>query len=598
MKDRHNHKKKSPRHPSSVSARPADRTRGEASNAESSSSGVASASATGLSTVADVRVSDRGSTLAQFLGEMSLDEENILANMAFDPLIAGKQLQEKHFGPNDFQGIEANRMLLSAMLSALEAEETVNVPNLYKRLTEEQKGGKTKLEWIGGGDRLQKLFTSPFSTPGVSKLEDLDPVIDRIRDRNTRSTARRLLVQYGEKVLNTGDDVFESLSGCLQDLRTLFLEGSTGYIRNLGIHLEEMRDLILANRERKRDYIGFETSFPILQERLSGMQKEFYLVTGGVGMGKSTFLTQLAWDLANMNPELTVLFFTLDLNRIDISAKLVAQAGEVPIDYVKNPYVTNPELEQRRQIGLAKVARMGERLFVIDESSGRIFLDDIKKLVKRTKLERGGEVAVVIDPIFKIHLKQDRMGFTEKCNFLSAELKSISAVEGITLIASAGLPRAISNRRPVREDLEEIMGLLYDPYVVFFLYCDYLNDFETPFLEWQWGKDNFMIPITELFIAKNKMGSINTRIFYRYFESYSRFKECAPQECENYSAMIENLQKFKDDKNVRDRGGQSSGGGGGGGGSGPSSGGGSHSSGGFGGSNTSGGGRRGRDEQF
>jgi len=55
-----------------------------------------------------------------------------------------------------------------------------------------------------------------------------------------------------------------------------------------------------------------------------------------------------------------------------------------------------------------------------------------------------------------------------------------------------------------------------------------------------------MIPITEAYIAKNKMGSTNARIFYRYFEAYSKFKECAPQEVENYTAMIENLERFKE----------------------------------------------------
>jgi len=190
-------------------------------------------------------------------------------------------------------------------------------------------------------------------------------------------------------------------------------------------------------------------------------------------------------------------------------------------------------------------------LFVVDESSGRIFIEDIRKLVKRTKLERGGDLAVIIDPLFKIHVKATHMSFFEKCNQLSAELKSIAASEGVTLIATAGLPKAVSNRRPRREDLEEIMGLLYDPYVIFFLYCDYLNDFETPFLEWEWGKDNFMIPISELNIAKNKMGGSNTRLFYRYFEAYSKFRECAPQEVENYTAMIENLQKFKEEKHMK-----------------------------------------------
>jgi replicative DNA helicase len=489
----------------------------------------------------------------RLIGEISLDEERILANLAFEPLISGKQLWTKRFSVSDFQGLEKNRVLLGTMLSCLADEETLNLPNLLQRLTDEKKGGKSKLDWVGGRDRVYKLFAAPFSRPGVSMLEDLDPVIDRIRDRNIRNQARRLLIEFSEKINDTGEDAFEILSSCIQSLRTIFLAGSTGYLKNIDLHLSEMKELIADNKARKKGYIGYDTNFPIFQERLNGIQKDFYLLTGGVGMGKSTFITQLAWDLAVMNPELTVLFFSLDLNRIDISAKLVAQTAEVPIDYVKNPYLTNLNFEKKRQDGLIRVSEMRERFYIIDESNGRIFLEDIKKLVKRTKLEHSGEVAVVIDPIFKIHLKHDHLSFTEKCNLLSAELKSLSAAEGVTVLATAGLPKATSNRRPVREDLEEIMGLLYDPYVVFFIYCDYLNDFETPFLEWQWGNDNFLIPISEINLVKNKMGGINSRIFYRSFETYAKFKECAPQEVENYSAMIENLQKYKDDKQLKER---------------------------------------------
>jgi hypothetical protein len=55
-----------------------------------------------------------------------------------------------------------------------------------------------------------------------------------------------------------------------------------------------------------------------------------------------------------------------------------------------------------------------------------------------------------------------------------------------------------------------------------------------------------MIPISEALIAKNKMGQINSRIFFRFYEAWSRFQECAPQEVENYTAMIENLERFQE----------------------------------------------------
>lgn len=495
--------------------------------------------------------------LVEFLKEIALDEESVLANLAFDPIIIGRQLLENHFSIADFKGADSNRLLLGMMLEILEEGMTLNLPNLVERLASAKRGQSAMLEQVGGQERLQELFMSPFSQPGVMMLDDVEPLIERIRDRNIRAEAHRIMIQYSERVMYGEKDAFEILGSCIQSLRSLFLQGSAGYIQTLSSHVAEMEELIEVNRARNRGYLGYDTSFPILSERLGGFQKEFYLITGGVGMGKSTFATQLAWELATLNPELTVIFFSLDLNRIDVTSKMVAQAVEVPIEYVRNPQVIRDEFEEKRLQGLKMVGDMHRRLLLVDESSGRLFIDDVKKYVKRVRLERAGEVAVVIDPIFKIRLRaQNQMNFNERSNLLASELKSLSAVEGVTVIATAGLPKAVSSRRPVKDDLEDIMGLLYDPYAVFFLYSDYLNNFDTPFLEWEWGKeDSFMIPIAEAMIAKNKMGGINTRTFFRFFEAYSKFKECAPQEVENYSAMIENMEKFKEqqNKNVNQR---------------------------------------------
>ncbi|MFA7146215.1 MAG: DnaB-like helicase C-terminal domain-containing protein [Candidatus Riflebacteria bacterium] len=490
--------------------------------------------------------------LSEYLNEMALDEETVLSNLAFEPVIIGRQLLENHFGVNDFHGVEANRILLAAMLRLIEEEETLNLANLMYILDDKEiNEKKSKLDKVGGEDRISGLFLNPFLKPGVKMFDDIEPVIKRIRDRNVRMTAHKAMVQYAERIMVDDKDSFETLGNCIQSLRSIFLEGSTGYMKTLESHIDEMQEMVNLRRIKRQSYLGLETNFPILMEKLNGFQKEFYLITGGVGMGKSTFATQLAWDLTVLNPELTVLYFSLDLNRLDVTAKIVSQAAELPIDYVKNPYSERPDLEELRQKGLNVVGSKSDRLMIIDESTGRLFIDDIKKHVRRTRLERGGEVAVVIDPLFKILLRnQHNFGFNEKCNIIASELKSLAAVEGVSVIATAGLPKAISNRRPVKEDLEEIMGLLYDPYAIFFLYCDYLNNFDTPFLEWEWGKeDSFMIPITEALIAKNKMGSVNSRIFYRYFEAYSKFKECAPQEVENYTAMIDNLEKFKENQN-------------------------------------------------
>lgn len=486
--------------------------------------------------------------LVEYLREVELDEERVLANLVFDPNIIGQQLLENHFSVEDFRGTEANRALLGTILEILEDDEMLTLPNLVARLLNQSQGKKTKLEVVGGEERIRNLFLAPFSKPGVKMLEDIEPLIEQIRDRNVRFDAHKTLVSFSEKIIDNDKEAFEVLSEGIQSLRSIFLSGTTGYLRGMENHVHEMEEMIADRRYRKQSYLGLNTNFPILMEKLNGFQKEFYLITGGVGMGKSTFATQLAWDLVTMNPDLTVIYFSLDMNRIDTTAKIVSQSAELPIDYVKNPYSAREDFEIKREAALRTVGAMSRRFILVDECNGRFFIEDVKKLVKRTRLERGGEIAVVIDPLYKVLIKTHyHISFSETCNVLASELKSLAATEKCTVIATAGLPKAISNRRPVREDLEEITGLLYDPYAIFFLYCDYLNNFDTPFLEWEWGKeDSFMIPITEAYVAKNKMGNSNSSIFYRYFEAFSKFKECAPQEVENYSAMIDNLAKFKE----------------------------------------------------
>lgn len=46
------------------------------------------------------------------------------ANLAFEPVVIGRQLLENHF-TGDFQGTEPNRVLLATMLEIIEDQETL-----------------------------------------------------------------------------------------------------------------------------------------------------------------------------------------------------------------------------------------------------------------------------------------------------------------------------------------------------------------------------------------------------------------------------------------------------------------------------------------
>ena len=103
--------------------------------------------------------------LVEYLKEVELDEERVLANLVFDPNVIGQQLLENHFTVDDFKGTEANRVLLATILEIIEDEETLSLPNLVARLINQTQGKKTKLEIVGGESRIKDLMLNPFSTP-------------------------------------------------------------------------------------------------------------------------------------------------------------------------------------------------------------------------------------------------------------------------------------------------------------------------------------------------------------------------------------------------------------------------------------------------
>ena len=133
--------------------------------------------------------------LVEYLKEVALDEERVLANLVFDPAVIGQQLLENHFTVEDFKGTEANRVLLATILEIIEDEETLSLPNLVSRLLNQTQGKKTKLEIVGGETRIKNLMMNPFSTPGVKMLEDLEPLIEQIRDRNIRYDSHKTFIQ-------------------------------------------------------------------------------------------------------------------------------------------------------------------------------------------------------------------------------------------------------------------------------------------------------------------------------------------------------------------------------------------------------------------
>lgn len=300
---------------------------------------------------------------------------------------------------------------------------------------------------------------------------------------------------------------------------------------------------------------GVYTTFPLLSQGLDGFRNYLYVFAGASRMGKSTLLLQIAYDLLRLEETSRVLFLSLDQPVRDMQLRLVALAGQCHLDFLAHPTLDGEAkyLKKKRR-GLKAVSRLRDRLFLVDESHGAIDLEELRLMVSELREGWDGPLFVFVDPIFKLrtHLSTVQSTLDERTGYLAGELKTLAMKERAGILVSTRLDRGAGAGRPELRDLEEQTSLLYEAAAVGLLYCEASNDGNTPFMEWEWGTDDMMVPIFELDLAKNKMGEATGRLFYRFYQSYSRFKECSELEVDNFRRMLENLQRHSGEDQNKD----------------------------------------------
>ena len=307
--------------------------------------------------------------------------------------------------------------------------------------------------------------------------------------------------------------------------------------------LRRLAESTLGADRGKWPYQGLKSAFPLLDERIDGVRNSIYVLASAARMGKSTFALQWSHDILVKNPDALVLFVSLDQPARELNIRQVAMAGECRTDYVQHPSAAGVEkYDSKRQRGLSTVLKLKDRLTIVDESLGSLKVSDLTSFVKQHRGRSKKPLVLVIDPYYKLRPDTFEDTSITPAEAVMAELRTLASAEEIAIIATTRLARGAGMERPSLTDLEDQPGVLYDSHVLMLLYCDYVNNGNTPFLEWEWGTDDVMVPIFELNISKNKMGAFAGRMWYRFYNSFSKFKECGDLENDNYNRMLQNLR--------------------------------------------------------
>lgn len=291
---------------------------------------------------------------------------------------------------------------------------------------------------------------------------------------------------------------------------------------------------------------GIKTGFDSIDNALDGgLYPGFIIIGGDSNLGKTAFLTQLAWQVSQNNSDVYVMDFSLDDAMPDKLARVCACSSRVIINAVKTPlnYMQYPLMLIRRKQAILNLRKNVHRYRAYD-STFSSFVEDIEEEIERKLVYFDGngmnkKVVVFIDNFHDLSIMA-RPNLTDKEKFdtLAQWCADIAKKHNICVVCTAELKKLNGNRRAMLDDIREAVKIKYEAKAVLLVYNEvhYKGDGADVFYMKQGNP--FKQPIFEVHFAKNKFHTYKGRAFFEFYPEMAYMKECDPAAQKTYSQII------------------------------------------------------------
>ncbi len=265
----------------------------------------------------------------------------------------------------------------------------------------------------------------------------------------------------------------------------------------LPFHIELEERFKLDDTRDPNKLLGFSLDkFKKLAENVDGIQPGFYFLGAESNVGKTALLTNLTLDALDTNPDIAVMFFSLDDSRMYTAYRFLSIQTQFHINDVKKPQLNSSSfitLKAHRD-RLLKLIK-DERLIVKDLSEVN-HMDHLLRQVDAYPDHK--KLIVMIDGLYNLEVDSGknegiRVQNIEKAN----KIKFITDKYGVPLISTGELRKKMKGEskrsKPTMSDLMETGKFAYNANVIWLLYP---NDPDAV---------NEKSQIIELEFAKNKL---------------------------------------------------------------------------------------------
>lgn len=400
-----------------------------------------------------------------------------------------------------------HQIIFTAMLNIYKNQLEIDFTTLIAELQI-----KNQLVEAGGAVYLSSLIDSVYTT---ANIQDYIQIVQDVALKRNVIAAATSIAEAGYNANYGSAEYIDYAERLLLDLsKRRRTEGFVG-IENV---LENVKNIMLANRARDGEITGLSTGFEKLDEITLGLQKDNLIILAArPAMGKSAFAMNIAINAAVNNVKetgepISVAVFSLEMSQEQIVQRMTASQARVNLTNIQKGNLNQKEM---LLVESAHDELAGLNVYFCDQ--GTVTIADIRAKCRKQK-QTGGLDLVIIDYLQLINGSGKSGNRQEEVSNISRSLKQMARELGVPVIALSQLSREIDKREdkhPVMADLRESGSLEQDADIILFLYRDgYYNK-----------NSEKVSNLTELIIAKNRSGMTATIEFlfqgeYQLFTTY------------------------------------------------------------------------------
>lgn len=297
---------------------------------------------------------------------------------------------------------------------------------------------------------------------------------------------------------------------------------------------------------------GFTTGWTQFDNALNKLQPGFHCVGAESNAGKTSFLSQMAWQVYKKNPDAYVLDISLDDALKEKMCRTIAAANKVPINSIKNPNILkkdHPDAYKRVVQGIDNLAKAAWRYRTIDAETWGSDVEEIGQGIKELVIELRSQanplrLCVFIDNFHDLTSTNPTAGGNDKNKYdhIAQYISDLANELNVPIVCTVELRKLNNFKRPGLDDIRETVKIKYKAKSILLCHNEVGLKGEAASVYYE-RKDRIeKQPVFEVKFGKNKYSSFKGTLFFHFIPDWAYFVEADRAASKRYIQAIYNSE--------------------------------------------------------